>query len=122
MDVPPDGVVYQLNVAPGVVDEAVMVAVCPALTAWFGGVTVTSGPFAPLSPLTVTGPSTVVILLSKVVVPVPVVRPVNGVVGPMAPPKVVAPLLLMISAFGPSTVLTNVTAPVPVLMLEVAVR
>jgi len=30
---PPVGVVYQLKVALGVLDEAVKVAVCPALTA-----------------------------------------------------------------------------------------
>ena len=40
---PPVGVVYQLNISPGVVDEAVNVAVCPEFTACVGGVTVISG-------------------------------------------------------------------------------
>lgn len=40
---PPEGVVYQLKVAFGVLDEAVKVAVCPAFTAWVGGVTAISG-------------------------------------------------------------------------------
>ncbi len=43
MLVPPVGVVYQLNIVPGVVDDAVIVADVPAFTAWVGGVTVTSG-------------------------------------------------------------------------------
>ena len=53
--VPPIGVVYHLNVALGVVDDAVKVVVSPALTVRVGGVTVISGLFAllPLSTLTV---------------------------------------------------------------------
>ena len=43
--VPPVGVVYQLNVAPGVLDDAVNTAVCPAVIVCVGGVTATSGLF-----------------------------------------------------------------------------
>ena len=43
MGVPPVGVVYQLNVAPGVVDDAVKIVVCPVFTALVGGITVTAG-------------------------------------------------------------------------------
>lgn len=53
---PPVGAVYQLKVALGVLDDAMNVAVCPAFTAWVGGVTATSGPLLPLPPLTVTVP------------------------------------------------------------------
>ena len=41
--VPPVGVVYQLNVAPAVDDEAVKVAVCPLFMVRDGGVTATFG-------------------------------------------------------------------------------
>ena len=53
MGEPPVGVVYQLNVVPDVVDDAVKVAVCPGLTVCVGGVTATSGTVAAL---TVTAP------------------------------------------------------------------
>ena len=43
MGVPPVAVVYQLNVAPDTVDDAVNIAVCPTLTACVDGVTVISG-------------------------------------------------------------------------------
>ena len=43
MLVPPVGVVYQLNTVPGVVDEAVNIAVVPGMMVCVGGVTVTSG-------------------------------------------------------------------------------
>ena len=41
--VPPVAVVYQLKVAPAVVEVAVKVAVCPAVTCAFDGLTVTTG-------------------------------------------------------------------------------
>ena len=41
--VPPSGLVYQLNIAPAVPEEAVKVVVCPALIARVGGVTVIEG-------------------------------------------------------------------------------
>ena len=53
MGVPPVGVVYQLSVAPGVVEDAVMVAVWPALTVWVGGVTVMVGALLALFTVTV---------------------------------------------------------------------
>jgi hypothetical protein len=43
IDVPPVGVVNQLNTAPGVVDEAVNDVVCPGRIVCVGGVTVISG-------------------------------------------------------------------------------
>ena len=51
MGAPPVGVVYQLKVAPGVVDDAVNVPVCPEKTVTVGGVTATLG-----AGLTVTTP------------------------------------------------------------------
>ena len=53
--------VYQLKVAPGTVDDAVNVAVCPALTVRVGGVTVTSG-----AGLTVTVPGARVVEVAPV--------------------------------------------------------
>lgn len=53
---PPVGVVYQLKVSLGVVDEAVNVAVWPGFTACVGGVTATSGRVPPLPLFTVTVP------------------------------------------------------------------
>ena len=41
--VPPVGVVYHLNEVPGVVEDAVKVAVCPELIFRDGGVTATLG-------------------------------------------------------------------------------
>ena len=53
MDVSPVGVVNQSKVAPAVVDDAVMVAVCPGLIACVAGVTPISGaPFTVTAALT----------------------------------------------------------------------
>ena len=56
MGAPPVGVVYQLKVSLGTLDDAVNVAVWPGFTAWVGGVTATSGPLLPLPPVTTTLP------------------------------------------------------------------